>query len=84
MLQGPETILHEVPSKNQNWLPKEEQRIHTVNYNLELPADLPAGTYTFKLKLYSPQEKQDVNLALDPNLQDGKGYYEIATIEIKP
>jgi hypothetical protein len=57
-------------------------RIYTESYEIDIPPDLPPGTYALKMKLYSTQEERNVLLALDPEFLDERNFYEIASINV--
>ncbi len=67
-------------SKNMRVFPK---TIIDQPYYIRIPDNAAPGEYTLKLKLYSPDAKEDVKLALDPELLDNKGYYTIGQVTIE-
>jgi hypothetical protein len=80
--QGPETRDVDLASGNQAWLPGEQGATYTEQYSVRLPGDLPAGRYRIKAKLICPRTARDVRLALDQQLLDEAGFYEIGEMQI--
>ncbi len=71
-----------LPARNRRWMPSKSKNTFTETYDLNVPASIPSGTYILRLKLYCPQEKRDVLLALTSSLLDADGYYRIGSIQI--
>jgi hypothetical protein len=69
-------------SGNQNWMPGEISRNVYQWNSFMIPSSVPAGEYTLKLKLYSPDAKEDVKIAMDAKRQDADGFYTIGAVNI--
>jgi hypothetical protein len=81
-LTGPKTADFDFESGCRRWVPDPPGRIYTESYEIDIPPDLPPGTYALKMKLYSTQEERNVLLALDPEFLDERNFYEIASINV--
>jgi len=81
-LQGPEVIDLELDSGNRRWIPESEGKTYSEDYGIEIPKTLRTGQYKLKLKLYSKEQKQDVFLALDPQLLDDGNFYRIGKVTL--
>jgi hypothetical protein len=63
-----------------DWMPNEAQPVQLA---LELPDDLPAGTYDLKLAFVDPATAQPaLNLAIAG--RDARGYYTLGPVEVLP
>jgi hypothetical protein len=82
-LAGPETFDLKVESGNRRWLPIQDEKAYGERYEVRLPAELASGTYTLRLKLYSPDAKRYVKLALQNDRQDPNGFYEVGSVKIE-
>ncbi len=81
-LEGADSATIFLPSGNQRWVPEEGGQTFEETYRIRVPASLGPGNYTLKLKLFSSQTKRDVFLALDPDLMDGDGFYDICHVPV--
>jgi hypothetical protein len=81
-LTGPRQFDVRFPAGNRAWLPglKSVQQVCRV----QLPADMPAGSYVLQLKLVAPQAERDVQLALKTALRDRDGFYRIGEVSVEP
>lgn len=78
-LQAVSVETFELDAANLQWLPGQTAM---VNYDINLPKSCIPGEYTLKLKLYSPDAKEDIQLALDPKRKDADGFYAIGDVTI--
>jgi len=81
-LAGPQVMDLSLDSQNRRWLPGPTGTTYTARYALNIPRTARPGRYTLQLKLYSPESRRDVFLALDPKLLDAENFYRIGTINI--
>ncbi|MCP4609670.1 MAG: DUF4832 domain-containing protein [Planctomycetes bacterium] len=81
-LAGPDNIDFEFESGCQKWLPEPAGTIYHEVYTLDIPAGLQSGLYKLKIMLYSKEEKEEVSLALNPELLDGQNFYTVTSINI--
>ncbi|MBK9139115.1 MAG: DUF4832 domain-containing protein [Verrucomicrobia bacterium] len=81
-LEGPRRIESDGEAGNRRWLPSPAGPFPET-YRMSLPTDLPAGEYTLRLKLSCPATQRDVQLALQPALRDGEGYYRVGPVEVR-
>jgi hypothetical protein len=81
-LTGQQQFDARLPAGNRAWLPGDKTFQQTNRFRL--PANLPAGSYQLKLKLFAPQASRDVQLALKPALRDQEGFYAIGKVTIEP
>jgi len=79
-MAGPKTADFEFEAGCQRWMPDPPQTVYPESYKLEVPPNLPPGTYALKIKLYSTEEARDVLLALDPELLDAERFYTVTSI----
>ncbi len=85
-LEGKKILGFEMPSENTRWMPAASTgagSVYKETYTIDLPGTTPPGLYDLKIKLYSPQEKEDVLPALDPGLQDTDGWYRITRVRVE-
>lgn len=82
-LEGPTTIDLTLDAGNRDWLPSDlSKSLFTEKYSIQLPASALPGTYALKVKLCSPQADRDVLIALDSELRDNHGYYNVLDVEV--
>jgi hypothetical protein len=70
-----------IAQADKTWLPG---RPIEVRGQLALPAELPAGEYSFAIGLFdqSPARERPVEFALKAELRDASGYYRVGTMSI--
>ena len=70
-------------SGSQNWLPLPEGQTYREEYEVEVPKELKAGTYTLQLKLYSARAGRDVMLGRKQDLRDSDGFYTLGEVRVE-
>lgn len=81
-LAGPKNADFELEAGSQKWVPDPPGTVYPESYELDMPPDLPLGTYALKIKLYSTEEDRDVFLALDSELLDTESFYTVASTHV--
>jgi hypothetical protein len=82
-LAGPEKYTTTIDAGNRGWLPAEREQTHSQSYSIEIPDSLVPGVYRFKVKLRCPETNRDVSIALDRQLVDQDGFYELAQLKVQ-
>ncbi len=82
-LKGPETQTITVDARNMRWMPCKSNTTYTETYRVPQLANLKPGKYDLAMKLYCPNGRRPVLLALESKLKDKDDFYTIGSFEIR-
>jgi hypothetical protein len=80
-LDGPQCVDVALDSGNLQWQPGPKST-YTERYEIPLAPDITPGRYQLRLRLYSPEARRDVFVALKPELRDDHNFYHLTQFTI--